>query len=92
MLEGIGSIGALPAMSSIQGKEIQTGFVAGMERILQPKVLTKDSQPLESRSDVDAADLQDEHEVDARARDRYQRLFWEPVADNEVRLLSISYF
>ena len=37
-----------------------------------------------SRHDVYAADLQDQEEVDDRARDRYQRLFWEPVGESEV--------
>lgn len=37
-----------------------------------------------ARKDTTAADLQDQDEANDRARDRYQRLFWEPVADNEV--------
>ena len=60
-----------------------------MEKILQPKSFTRDKQPLDSRQDIDAADLQDETEVDSRARDRYQRLFWEPVADGEVSVYTL---
>jgi hypothetical protein len=37
------------------------------------------------RYDVEAADLQDEVEGNNRARQRYQRLFWESVAEGEVR-------
>ena len=42
-----------------------------------------------SRHDVYAADLQDQEEVDDRARDRYQRLFWEPVGESEVNFFSL---
>ena len=37
------------------------------------------------RYDVEAADLQDEVEGNNRARQRYQRLFWESVAEGAVR-------
>ena len=37
------------------------------------------------RYDVHEADLQDEAEGSSRARQRYQRLFWESVAEGEVR-------
>lgn len=37
------------------------------------------------RYDVQEADLQDEVEGNNRARQRYQRLFWESVAEGEVR-------
>ena len=42
-----------------------------------------------SRHDAYAADLQDQEEVDDRARDRYQRLFWEPVGESEVMYFSL---
>lgn len=37
-----------------------------------------------ARKDVTAADLQDQDEAGNDARDRYQRLFWEPLSENEV--------
>ena len=40
-----------------------------------------------NRYDVEEADLQDEVEGNSRARQRYQRLFWESVAEGEVRVL-----
>lgn len=45
-----------------------------------------------SRHDVYAADLQDQEEVDDRARDRYQRLFWEPVGESEVMFFSLLFY
>ena len=44
-----------------------------------------------ARKDITAADMQDQAEVNDRARDRYQRLFWEPIADDEVRSLLSSH-
>lgn len=37
------------------------------------------------RYDVEEADLQDEVEGNNKARQRYQRLFWESVGEGEVR-------
>lgn len=67
-----------------QGKTLQTGFVVGMESMLEPTKLAVGAVPA-SRMNVAAADLQDQDETDDHARDRYQRLFWEPLADGEVR-------
>lgn len=39
----------------------------------------------DSRKNVTEADIQDQEEVDDHARDRYQRMYWEPVAETEVR-------
>ena len=44
----------------------------------------------ESRRDTTDADIQDQEEADDHARDRYQRLFWEPVVHGEV-LPSLPY-
>ena len=40
----------------------------------------------DSRKNVTEADIQDQEEVDDHARDRYQRMYWEPVAETEVRV------
>ncbi|KAI5124118.1 hypothetical protein M0805_000931 [Coniferiporia weirii] len=64
------------------GKELQTGFVDGMERMLQPTELVIGAVP-EARKNVTAADKQDQDEADDHARDRYQRLFWEPVVGKD---------
>ncbi|EJD03749.1 uncharacterized protein FOMMEDRAFT_154854 [Fomitiporia mediterranea MF3/22] len=68
--------------SWLKGKELQTGFQAGMEQILRSEELIMGSVP-ESRKDVTFADSQDQDEADDHARDRYQRLFWEPVVEEE---------
>ena len=39
------------------------------------------------RYDIEEADLQDEIEGSSRARQHYQRLFWESVAEGEVCVL-----
>ncbi|THH01112.1 hypothetical protein EW145_g6970 [Phellinidium pouzarii] len=69
-----------------KGKELQTGFAVGMERMLKPTELVIGNIP-RSRRDVNAADMQDESEADDQARDRYQRLFWEPVVDGEEAIV-----
>ncbi|KAH8119987.1 eukaryotic mitochondrial regulator protein-domain-containing protein [Phellopilus nigrolimitatus] len=69
-----------------KGKQLQTGFVAGMERILGATELASGTVPA-SRLNVTAADLQDQDESDDHARDRYQRLFWEPVVEGEEPVL-----
>lgn len=45
----------------------------------------KSDLPDSHRYDVEEADSQDEAEGNNRARQRYQRLFWESVAEGEVR-------
>lgn len=69
-----------------EGKQLQTGFVAGMEKILGSVDLVQKHVPA-SRQNVYAADLQDQEEVDNRARDRYQRLYWEPVGESEEPII-----
>ena len=70
---------------------MQTGFLRGMESILG---VTADSQarPLQFSKtaplseDALQADYQDEAEGNNEARDRYQRMFWEPVVEGQVSL------
>lgn len=63
-----------------QGKELQTGFQEGMARMLGPYAnhTAESSQENAMAADLQADEGQDE------ARDRYQRSFWEPVAEDEV--------
>lgn len=83
----------------LQNKPLQTGFTKGMERLLgvteTAKRTEQDAEELlesvhtgrndsHDRYDVEEADLQDEVEGNNRARQRYQRLFWESVAEGEV--------
>ncbi|EMD42290.1 hypothetical protein CERSUDRAFT_121039 [Gelatoporia subvermispora B] len=72
----------------LQGKLVQTGFQLGMEEILginQDKERIRDvvfkRGQAELGEDATGADL-DADGVD-RARDRYQRLFWEPVVEGK---------
>lgn len=67
----------------LQDKPLQTGFVAGMEHILGTAEHVIGSIPA-VRNLVSAADIQDQREEDDHARDRYHRLFWETVDENEV--------
>ncbi|KAG9313978.1 hypothetical protein JVU11DRAFT_4754 [Chiua virens] len=76
-------------------KPLQTGFTTGMENLLGVTEAAKctaqdvdddlesDNTSHHSRYDVEEADLQDEVESVNRARQRYQRLFWESVAEGE---------
>ncbi|KAL5519171.1 hypothetical protein ACEPAH_854 [Sanghuangporus vaninii] len=73
----------------LKGKQLQTGFLAGMERMLNTTELAIGFVP-ESRRDVTDSDIQDQEEADDHARDRYQRLFWEPVADTEKPIVPIE--
>jgi len=66
-----------------EGKQLQTGFRAGMESMLG----VKDEMPLIPEESV-AADLQDQNEGNDRDRDRYQRHFWEPVVEGESTIVS----
>ncbi len=45
----------------------------------------KDDIPVDPEESSVAADLQDQNEGNNRDRDRYQRHFWEPVVEGEVR-------
>lgn len=70
-----------------QGKQVQTGFQKGMERILgvdEKHVATKGTEAL--GEDTAAADLQSDETGNDLARTRYQRLFWEPVVEGQVSL------
>ncbi|KAI9057780.1 hypothetical protein FKP32DRAFT_1597999 [Trametes sanguinea] len=77
-----------------QGKQLQTGFLKGMEYILG--VTDKQSARRALRSA--AAELgEDAVEADAvseatksRSRDRYQRLFWEPVTEGKAPVVPNS--
>lgn len=71
---------------------MQTGFQIGMEEILgvaqdrqTRRSLTRGADEL--GEDTTAADLQLEAEGSDSARDRYQRMFWEPVAEGKVCLI-----
>ncbi|KAF5375259.1 hypothetical protein D9758_000533 [Tetrapyrgos nigripes] len=67
---------------STQGKTLQTGFVVGMERILGVPPFKSESEPNWERANVDAADSLEEIEKRDAARNRYQRLYWETVAEH----------
>lgn len=78
------------ADSHLQKKQLQTGFLHGMEYVLG--VTDKESSARHLRSgaqelgeDAVEADALSES-TKALARDRYQRLFWEPVKEGQVRL------
>jgi len=75
---------------------MQTGFVVGMEEILG---VTDKEKSLKSRNfssvltqselgeDASQVDAQVDSERSNRARERYQRLFWEPVAEGQDPIL-----
>lgn len=59
-----------------------------VNQLLENDHTGEDDQPdSHDRYDVEEADLQDEVEGDNKARQRYQRLFWESVGEGEVRSL-----
>ncbi|KAI0073951.1 hypothetical protein K474DRAFT_1666025 [Panus rudis PR-1116 ss-1] len=67
-----------------EGKELQTGFQVGMEEILGVKESSR-NRTLSTTDglgeDATKADLQAESPENAAARDRYQRMFWEPTIE-----------
>lgn len=68
---------------------MQTGFLNGMEKILgvttQPHAsLSQGAEQL--GEDATQADYLDEVEGNNEARHRYQRMFWEPVVEGQVRI------
>ena len=65
---------------------MQTGFQAGMETILGVQDNKKaGTGALASLSeDTIEADLQSDSEANDKARNRYHRLFWEPVPEGKV--------
>ena len=80
------------ANTSLQGKPLQTGFQAGMEHILgvqdNKKPVTGSLASLSE--DTILADAQYDTEGNEMARARYQRHFWEPVAEGRVCLSALS--
>jgi hypothetical protein len=72
-------------------KQLQTGFLSGMETLLgvQQEALIRKSRPRneadESRYDVTEADALEEREGRELARQRYQRLFWESVPEDGTK-------
>ncbi|KAH0837941.1 eukaryotic mitochondrial regulator protein-domain-containing protein [Lanmaoa asiatica] len=90
-IKRVGAILRLKGMEEAwkKSKPLQTGFTKGMERLLgvteAAKHTEQDANDLSEndRYDVEEADLQDEVEGNNRARQRYQRLFWESVAEGE---------
>ncbi|KAA1467779.1 hypothetical protein DENSPDRAFT_832918 [Dentipellis sp. KUC8613] len=77
-----------------KGKTIQTGFREGMETILGVKrdeeVYASRQDWMDSRTDVDAADALDQAEGNDPARNRYRRMFWEPVVEGEEPILPFA--
>ncbi|KAJ3510752.1 hypothetical protein NMY22_g15876 [Coprinellus aureogranulatus] len=66
-----------------QGKQLQTGFQAGMEHLLGAtthKAVNMNWQ--DPRFDVQEADILEQDENRDAARQRYIRLYWESVPDN----------
>lgn len=63
------------------GKELQTGFSAGMETVLGVRDSISLSAAEEMGVDALEADLQDQDNLRGQLRDRYIRTFWEPVAE-----------
>lgn len=56
-----------------------------MEHMLTAQELVMGTTPGQRKDTMDA-DIQDQEEANDHARDRYQRLFWEPVVENQVCL------
>lgn len=73
----------------VQGKQLQTGFLAGMEYILGVTEKSRSTTGLARASQELGEDAVEADAVSeatkSRARDRYQRLFWEPVTEGKVR-------
>ncbi|KAI0347972.1 hypothetical protein BDW22DRAFT_1479855 [Trametopsis cervina] len=65
-----------------QGKTLQTGFQAGMEELLAVMDETIGRTSSELVDDAIAADEQADDNANNAARNRYQRMFWEPTAEN----------
>ncbi|KAG8219425.1 eukaryotic mitochondrial regulator protein-domain-containing protein [Butyriboletus roseoflavus] len=68
-----------------KNRPLQTGFTKGMEHLLGVTEAAKQGGRPNShdRYDVEEADWQDEAESNNKARQRYQRLFWESVGEGE---------
>ena len=79
-----------------QGKQLQTGFLKGMEfslgvteKHVSSKSATKRAAEELGEDAVEADELSEATKDVARVR--YQRLFWEPVVEGKVRALSIMF-
>lgn len=72
----------------VQGKQLQTGFLVGMEYILGVTEKQKSTHGLARASQELGEDAVEADAVSeatkSRARDRYQRLFWEPITEGKV--------
>lgn len=80
----------------MQGKPLQTGFLKGMEYSLGVNQTAVSVRSVVRGSDEighesHEADLQAESIDLDHARDRYHRMFWEPVAENQVRTICRLY-
>lgn len=72
-----------------EGKELQTGFQEGMEKLLgvnqdqrMRNLALKQGQDDWTRHDVHEADMLEQEENRDAARQRYQRLYWESVSES----------
>ena len=77
----------------LQNKQLQTGFQAGMEEILGVADNTRSFRHTASRGvqelGEDATEADASSSTKDRLRDRYQRLFWEPVVEGQVSPLPL---
>ncbi|KAJ6601316.1 eukaryotic mitochondrial regulator protein-domain-containing protein [Mycena vulgaris] len=64
--------------SYVKNKPLQTGFLWGMEMLLGVKAETSTRE----RGDVHVADMLEQDENRDAARQRFQRQFWETIADD----------
>ncbi|KAH9897818.1 eukaryotic mitochondrial regulator protein-domain-containing protein [Cubamyces lactineus] len=71
-----------------KGKQLQTGFLVGMEYILGVTEKQKSTHGLARASQELGEDAVEADAVSeatkSRARDRYQRLFWEPITEGKI--------
>ncbi len=79
----------------LQGKQLQTGFVEGMEGCLGiaeklNTVLSNRVAAMSLGEDAVEADQLSEASKDI-ARVRYQRLFWEPVVEGQVCHIDVDW-
>ncbi|EPQ60317.1 hypothetical protein GLOTRDRAFT_52353, partial [Gloeophyllum trabeum ATCC 11539] len=71
-----------------EGKTLQTGFLTGMEKVLGvPQLPANVEAAIQARHDVSEADALDEIEGEGVDREKYQRMFWEDVAEGEEAIL-----
>lgn len=65
-----------------QGKQLQTGFQQGMEKLLGVDQEIRNRQEW-GRRDVHEADILEQDENRDAIRQRYQRLYWESVPESQ---------